>query len=128
VVRCGQADRLYCVEFNPDLVKEARKFLAMNANGHKVDVLHADAFDYLPPEPVDVVIWGGGGGAPIRTQAQELTSSDSRFLQRVSFKFQLDDKVVRIVPFECHFAAVCLHHLFDNRQAEAAAAAVVAAR
>jgi predicted RNA methylase len=28
----------------------------MNPNGHKVEVIHADAFDYLPPEPVDVVI------------------------------------------------------------------------
>ena len=51
-----QADKVYCVEFNPDLVKEARRFLAMNPNGHKVEVIHADAFDYLPPEPVDVVI------------------------------------------------------------------------
>jgi predicted RNA methylase len=51
-----QADKVYCVEFNPDLVKEARRFLAMNPNGHKVELIHADAFDYLPPEPVDVVI------------------------------------------------------------------------
>ncbi|MFC4933014.1 methyltransferase domain-containing protein [Massilia sp. GCM10023247] len=51
-----QAERVYCVEFNPDLVREARRFLAMNPNGHKVEVIHADAFDYLPPEPVDIVI------------------------------------------------------------------------
>jgi predicted RNA methylase len=51
-----QAERVYCVEFNPDLVTEARRFLAMNPNGHKVEVIHADAFEYLPPEPVDVVI------------------------------------------------------------------------
>ncbi|MCS0657415.1 methyltransferase domain-containing protein [Massilia terrae] len=51
-----KADKVYCVEFNPDLVQEARKFLAINKNGHKVEVIHADAFDYLPPEPVDVVI------------------------------------------------------------------------
>lgn len=51
-----KAEKVYAVEFNPDLVQEARKFLAMNKNGHKVEVIHADAFDYLPPEPVDVVI------------------------------------------------------------------------
>lgn len=51
-----KAEKVYCVEFNPDLVQEARKFLSMNKNGHKVEVIHADAFDYLPPEPVDVVI------------------------------------------------------------------------
>ncbi|MEH6434186.1 methyltransferase domain-containing protein [Massilia sp. DD77] len=51
-----QASKVYCVEYNPDMVREARKFLAINPNGHKVEVVHADAFDYLPPEPVDVVI------------------------------------------------------------------------
>lgn len=51
-----RAAKVYCVEFNPDMVREARKFLAINENGHKVEVIHADAFDYLPPEPVDVVI------------------------------------------------------------------------
>ncbi len=51
-----KAAKVYCVEFNPDMVREARKFLAINPNGHKVEVIHADAFDYLPPEPVDVVI------------------------------------------------------------------------
>jgi len=51
-----KAEKVYCVEFNPDMVQEARRFLAMNPNGHKVEVVHADAFDYLPPEPVDVVI------------------------------------------------------------------------
>jgi predicted RNA methylase len=51
-----KAAKVYCVEFNPDMVREARKFLALNQNGHKVEVIHADAFDYLPPEPVDIVI------------------------------------------------------------------------
>ncbi|MYM84280.1 methyltransferase domain-containing protein [Duganella sp. FT50W] len=52
----AKASKVYCVEFNPDMVREARKFLAMNPNGEKVEVVHADAFEYLPPEPVDVVI------------------------------------------------------------------------
>ncbi|NML63494.1 methyltransferase domain-containing protein [Massilia sp. RP-1-19] len=52
----AKADKVYCVEFNPDMVKEARKMMALNPNGHKVEVVHADAFEYLPPEPVDVVI------------------------------------------------------------------------
>ncbi|HEX2828476.1 MAG TPA: methyltransferase domain-containing protein [Burkholderiales bacterium] len=50
------ASKVWCVEFNPDMVREARRFLAANPNGHKVEVVHADAFEYLPPEPVDVVI------------------------------------------------------------------------
>ncbi len=52
----AKADKVYCVEFNPDMVREARKMLALNPNGEKVEVVHADAFEYLPPEPVDVVI------------------------------------------------------------------------
>jgi predicted RNA methylase len=52
----AKASKVWCVEFNPDLVAESRRFLALNANGNKVEVIHADAFEYLPPEPVDVVI------------------------------------------------------------------------
>lgn len=52
----ANADKVWCVELNPDMVREARKMLALNPNGNKVEVVHADAFEYLPPEPVDVVI------------------------------------------------------------------------
>jgi predicted RNA methylase len=52
----AKASKVWCVEFNPALVNESRRFLALNPDGHKVEVIHADAFEYLPPEPVDVVI------------------------------------------------------------------------
>jgi predicted RNA methylase len=52
----AKANKVWCVEFNPDLVAESRRFLALNPDGHKVEVIHADAFEYLPPEPVDIVI------------------------------------------------------------------------
>ncbi|HEY5799424.1 MAG TPA: methyltransferase domain-containing protein [Burkholderiaceae bacterium] len=52
----AKADKVWCVEYNPDMVQEARRMLSRNVNGHKVEVVQADAFDYLPPEPVDVVI------------------------------------------------------------------------
>ncbi|WP_374335038.1 methyltransferase domain-containing protein [Methyloversatilis sp.] len=52
----AHASKVYCVEFNPDMVAESRRLLAINEHGHKVEVVHADAFEYLPPEPVDVVI------------------------------------------------------------------------
>ncbi len=51
-----KAEKVWCVEFNPDMVDEARRLLGKNAYGHKVEVVHADAFEYLPPEPVDIVI------------------------------------------------------------------------
>lgn len=52
----SKARKVWCVEFNPGLVAESRRLLALNRDGHKVEVVHADAFEYLPPEPVDVVI------------------------------------------------------------------------
>ena len=52
----SKANRVWCVEFNPDMVAESRRLLALNPDGHKVSVIHANAFEYLPPEPVDVVI------------------------------------------------------------------------
>jgi len=52
----SRASKVWCVEFNPELVEESRRLLALNRDGHKVEVVHANAFDYLPPEPVDVVI------------------------------------------------------------------------
>lgn len=51
-----RAARVWCVERNPALVRAARSFLAQNQNGERVEVIQADAMNYLPPEPVDVVV------------------------------------------------------------------------
>ncbi|MBS0424934.1 MAG: methyltransferase domain-containing protein [Proteobacteria bacterium] len=51
-----KANKVYCVELNPELVETARNLLAKNVNGDKVEVIQADAMHYLPPEPIDVVI------------------------------------------------------------------------
>ena len=50
------ASKVYCVEMNPEMVAQARRLLARNHLGERVEMIHADAFDYLPPEPVDIVI------------------------------------------------------------------------
>lgn len=72
------AAKVYCVEYNPDMVREARKFLALNPNGHKVEVVHADAFDYLPPEPIDVVICEMVHVAMLREKQVEVIESFKR--------------------------------------------------
>src|SRR5262249_38608440 len=36
--------------------RESRRLLALNGCAETVEVVQADAFDYLPPEPVDVVV------------------------------------------------------------------------
>ncbi|MGB0864928.1 MAG: methyltransferase domain-containing protein [Granulosicoccaceae bacterium] len=51
-----RADKVWCVEFNPDLVATSRALLEKNPCGERVEVVHADASTWLPPEPVDVVI------------------------------------------------------------------------
>jgi predicted RNA methylase len=51
-----QAGHVWCVERNPELVASARRIMRQNKNGDKVEIIHADASTYLPPEPVDVVI------------------------------------------------------------------------
>lgn len=73
-----QAAKVYCVEYNPDMVREARKFLALNPNGHKVEVIHADAFEYLPPEPVDIVICEMIHVAMLREKQVEVIESFKR--------------------------------------------------
>ncbi|MFN9977392.1 MAG: methyltransferase domain-containing protein, partial [Phycisphaerae bacterium] len=51
-----KARKVWCVERNPALVNAARSFLSKNEFGDRVQVVHADAMAFLPPEPVDVVI------------------------------------------------------------------------
>lgn len=51
-----RAAKVWCVEKNPEMVHEARRILTLNPGGERVEVIEADAFDYLPPEPVEAVI------------------------------------------------------------------------
>jgi predicted RNA methylase len=79
----AKAEKVWCVEFNPDLVRESRRLLAMNPHGEKVEVVHADAFAYLPPEPVDVMICEMIHVAMLREkQVAMVESFKQRYLQR----------------------------------------------
>ncbi len=51
-----RASKVWCVEFNPDLIKTASVLLPQNTRGDRIELVHANANDWLPPEPVDVVI------------------------------------------------------------------------
>jgi predicted RNA methylase len=50
------AEHVWCVERNPEVVRECRRLLALNGCGDIVEVVEADAFDFVPPEPLDVVV------------------------------------------------------------------------
>jgi predicted RNA methylase len=51
-----KARKVYYVEYNPELVAEARRILPNNPNGDRVEIVHTDACRFVPDEPVDVVI------------------------------------------------------------------------
>jgi predicted RNA methylase len=89
----AKASKVWCVEFNPQLVSEAKRLLAMNANGHKVEVIHADGFEYLPPEPVDVVICEMIHVAMLREKQIEIIEA---FKTRYCAKF--GDKLPVFIP------------------------------
>lgn len=79
----AKASQVWYVEFNPDLVREARRLLKLNQGGEKVEVVHADAFEYLPPEPVDVVICEMLHSAMVcEKQIDIIKSFKERYLQR----------------------------------------------
>ena len=74
----AKAEKVWCVEFNPEMVASARAMLAMNPHGERVEVVQADAFHYLPPEPVDVVICEMLYTAMLREKQLELIESFKR--------------------------------------------------
>lgn len=117
----ARADKVWCVEFNPDLVKEARRMLALNPNGHKVEVVHADAFEYLPLEPVDVVICEMIHVAMLREkQVEVIESFKCRYLQRFGgpLPIFLPEAVIMAVQplqqdysFEGYYAPIVQFHV-----------------
>lgn len=104
----GKASHVWCVEFNPVLVAESRRLLALNPNGHKVEVVHADAFDYLPPEPVDVVICEMIHVAMLREkQIEVIEAFKTRYRERFG------DKLPVFIPTAVIMAAQPLQQDYD---------------
>jgi len=101
------ASHVVCVEKNPELVKVARQLLRANAVAQRVKVVQADAFDYLPPDPVDVVICEMLHVGMLREkQLPMIDAFKSRYLAR------FDRHLPRFIP-EAFFQAVQpVHHSF----------------
>ena len=102
-----QAEKVWCVEFNPDLVQASRQFLDGNVNGHRVEVIHANAFDYLPPEPVDVMICEMIHAAMLREKQIEIIESfKQRYRQRFGPKLPImvpTAEVLAVQPLQQEF-------------------------
>jgi predicted RNA methylase len=88
-----KAAKVFCVERILANAQAARSFLAQNPNGNRVEVICADAFEYLPPEPVDVVICEMLHVAMIREQQIEVIEA---FKARYRAKF--GEKLPRFIP------------------------------
>lgn len=104
----SKASKVWCVEFNPELVAESRRLLALNRNGHKVEVIHANAFDYLPPEPVDVVICEMIHVAMLREKQVEMIEA---FKQRYLHRF--GGKLPVLIPEAVIMAVQPLQQAYD---------------
>ena len=51
-----KAAKVFTVEYNPELVNEAKRILKFNPGCEKIEIILADATEYVPDKPVDVVI------------------------------------------------------------------------
>ncbi|NLF24457.1 MAG: methyltransferase domain-containing protein [Deltaproteobacteria bacterium] len=51
-----KASRAWCVEIDAELAATAQKLLEINNCSGQVEVVHADATTFVPPEPVDLVV------------------------------------------------------------------------
>ena len=80
----SRASKVWCVEKDPELVEAARYFRTLNPQSAKVEIVAADAFEYLPPEPVDVVICELIHVALLREKQIQVISS---FKERYRSKF-----------------------------------------
>jgi predicted RNA methylase len=77
------AARVWCVEKLPEMASAARAALDDNELGERVTVVNVDAHDFLPPEPVDVVICEMLHTGLLREkQLQVIASFKRRYLQR----------------------------------------------
>ena len=84
------------VERDAELVAAAHRMLPANKNGDRVEIIHADVHDFLPAEPVDVVICEMLHVGMLREQQMAVIDS---FKQRYQEKFP--GQLPRFIPEAC---------------------------
>lgn len=80
------ASKVWCVERNPEMVAAARRILALNGSPANIELVQADAMEFLPPQPVDVVICEMLHVGMLREKQLEVISS---FKERYQNRFGL---------------------------------------
>jgi predicted RNA methylase len=102
------ASKVWCVERNPELSREAKRILALNPGSENIDVIEADAYDYLPPEPLDVLICEMLHAGMLREkQIQVVSSFKKRYLEKFNTSLPL------FVPEASILAAQPVQQSFD---------------
>lgn len=104
------AAKVYCVEQIPQNAAAARQFLDSNPNGQRVEVICSDAFQYLPPEPVDVVICEMIHVGMLREKQIQMIES---FKQRYRSRFGANQPMPRFVPEAFIQAIQPINYNFD---------------
>jgi predicted RNA methylase len=101
-----RAAKVWCVERNGELVHAAERLLARNGADSRVEVVHADACEYLPPEPVDVVVCEMLHVALLREkQIEVLASFKDRYARRFGTlpRFVPEATILAVQPVYCDF-------------------------
>jgi protein arginine N-methyltransferase 1 len=103
-----RASKVWCVERDPVLVAAAKEYLSLNSAADKVEVIEGDAMNYLPPEPVDVVVCEMLHVALLREKQIQVIRS---FKERYKAKF--GDKLPLFIPEATILAAQPVHQNFN---------------
>ena len=109
----AKASKVWCVEFNPELVKEAQRLLRLNPLRRKIELVQADAFNYLPPEPVDVVICEMLHSGMLREkQVDVINSFKTRYLQQFGGSLPLfipEAVIMAVQPLQQNYQFMGFH-------------------
>ena len=101
-----RAAKVWCVERNGELARAAGQLLARNNVASRVEVVHADAREYLPLEPVDVVVCEMLHVALVREKQLEVIASfKERYARRFGTlpRFVPEATILAVQPVQCDF-------------------------
>lgn len=101
------ASKVWCVERIPHVARAAQRFVSENGFGDTVEIVNADATDFLPPEPVDVVVCEMLHTAMVREKQLAVIAS---FKERYLAKF--GGPLPRFVPEAAVMAVQPVHTNF----------------
>lgn len=103
-----KAKKVYYVEYNPALVEEARRILKNNNNGDRIELIHADATTFTPPEKIDVVICEMLHVGLLREKQLEVIDAFKK-----NYAAKHEGPLPLFIPFATLQAVQPVHHPYD---------------